>query len=209
MTKLKVVDLEGKAVGDIEVSDAVFATEVKEHLLWEAVRWQRAKKRSGNAKTKERGEIRATKAKMYKQKGTGNARHGNKRVVTFRGGGVVHGPRVRSYEFSVNKKARAGALRSALSLRAQAGDLLVVKDFVVPDGKTKNLAAALDKLETPKALLVDSSENTSLSRSSKNLSNADFLDGKGLNVYSILRRPKLLISETALREVEARLGGGK
>lgn len=209
MAKLKVVDLQGKAVGDIEVSDTVFASEVKEHLLWEAVRWQRAKKRSGNAKTKERGEIRATKAKMYKQKGTGNARHGNKRVVTFRGGGVVHGPRVRSYEFSVNKKARAGALRSALSLRAQAGDLLVVKDFAVPDGKTKNLAAALDKLETPKALLVDTSENTSLSRSSKNLADADFLDGKGLNVYSILRRPKLLISESALREVEARLGGAK
>ena len=90
MAKLNVVDLNGKSVGEIEVSDAVFAGEVKEHLLWEAVRWQRAKKRSGNAKTKERGEIRATKAKMYKQKGTGNARHGNKRVNTFRGGGVVH-----------------------------------------------------------------------------------------------------------------------
>lgn len=209
MAKLKMVDLQGKAVGDIEVSDAVFAAEVKEHLLWEAVRWQRAKKRSGNAKTKERGEIRATKAKMYKQKGTGNARHGNKRVVTFRGGGVVHGPRPRSYAFSVNKKARAGALRSALSLRAQAGDLLVVKDFQVPDAKTKNLAGALDKLEAPKALLVDSSENTSLVRSSKNLATADFLDGKGLNVYDILRRPKLLISESALREVEARLGGAQ
>ncbi len=209
MAKLKVVDLEGKAVGDLEVSDSVFATEVKEHLLWEAVRWQRAKKRAGNAKTKERGEIRATKAKMFKQKGTGNARHGNRRVNIFRGGGQVHGPRPRSYEFSVNKKARAGALRSALSLRAQAGDLLVVKDFTVPDAKTKNLAAALDKLEAPKALLVDNSDNSSLVRSSKNLANADFLDGRGLNVYDILRRPKLLISETALREVEARLGGGK
>jgi large subunit ribosomal protein L4 len=207
MAKLNVVDLNGKKAGEIEVSDAVFAGEVKEHLLWEAVRWQRAKKRSGNAKTKERGEIRATKAKMYKQKGTGNARHGNKRVVTFRGGGVVHGPRPRSYEFSMNKKALAGALRSALSLRAQAGDLLVLKDFSVPDGKTRNLSAALTKLEAPKALLVDASENSSLQRSSNNLADSDFLDVRGLNVYDILRKPKLLISESSLRAVEARLSG--
>lgn len=207
MAKLNIVDLNGKKAGEMEVSDAVFAGEVKEHLLWEAVRWQRAKKRSGNAKTKERGEIRATKAKMYKQKGTGNARHGNKRVVTFRGGGVVHGPRPRSYEFSMNKKALAGALRSALSLRAKAGDLVVLKDFAVPDGKTRNLAAALTKLEAPKALLVDAGENSSLQRSSHNLPDSDFLDVRGLNVYDILRKPKLLITESSLRTVEARLAG--
>ena len=207
MAKLKLVDLDGKAHGDIEVSDAVFASEIKEHLLWEVVRWQRAKKRAGNAKTKERGEISATKAKMYKQKGTGNARHGNRRVNTFRGGGQVHGPRPRSYEFSVNKKARAGALRSALSLRAQSGDILVLKDFAVPEGKTRNLVAALGKLEAPKALLVDNSENVSLARSARNLTDANFLDVRGLNVYDILRRPRLLISESSLRAVEARLSG--
>ena len=207
MAKLKVVDLNGKSVGEIEVSDAVFAGEVKEHLLWEAVRWQRAKKRSGNAKTKERGEIRATKAKMYKQKGTGNARHGNKRVNTFRGGGVVHGPRVRSYEFSMNKKALAGALRSALTLRAQSGDILVLKDFTVPEAKTRNLTSALTKLEAPKASLVDAGENSSLQRSSHNFPNSEFLDVRGLNVYDILRKPRLLISESSLRSVEARLSG--
>ena len=105
MAKLNVIDLEGTPVGEIDVADEVFAAEVKEHLLWEAVRYQRAKRRSGTAKTKERNEINRTSAKMFKQKGTGNARHGNKRVNIFRGGGTVHGPRPRSYAFHVNKKA--------------------------------------------------------------------------------------------------------
>ncbi len=205
MAKLKVIDLDGTAHGEIDVADVVFASEVKEHLLWEAVRWQRAKKRSGNAKTKERSEVHGTRAKMYKQKGTGNARHGSRRVNVFRGGGQVHGPRPRSYEFSMNKKAREGALRSALSLRASQDALLVVRNFEVEDAKTGKLAKALDNLEAPKALLVDKGENESLVRSSRNLRHANFLDVRGLNVYDILRRPKLLISETSLREVEGRL----
>lgn len=208
MAKLPVKDLEGKDVGSIDVADAVFAAEVKEHLLWEVVRWQRAKKRAGTAKTKERSEVHGTHDKMYKQKGTGNARHGSHRVNVFRGGGQVHGPRPRSYEFSVNKKVRDGALRSALSLRAAQGGIVVIKDFSVPDAKTKNLVGALTKLEAAKALLVDTAENESLKRSSRNLPDADFLDVRGLNVYDILRHPKLLISETSLREVEARLAGG-
>ncbi len=208
MAKLPVKNLEGKKVGSLDVADDVFAAEVKEHLLWEVVRWQRAKKRAGTAKTKERSEVKGTHAKMFRQKGTGNARHGARLVNVFRGGGQVHGPRPRSYEFSVNKKAREGALRSALSLRAKDGGLVVIKDFQVPDAKTKNLALALDKLEAGKALLVDSRENESLKRSSRNLPNADFLDVRGLNVYDILRHPVLLISESSLREVESRLGGG-
>jgi large subunit ribosomal protein L4 len=206
MAKLNVKNLEGKDVEEIEVSDAVFAAEVKEHLLWEVVRYQRAARRGGNAKTKERNEVNGTHAKMYKQKGTGNARHGARLVNVFRGGGQVHGPRPRSYAFNVNKKAMAGALRSALSLRASSGDLVVIKDFDVADSKTRNLAAALGKLEAPKALLVDAGGNESLKRSSRNLSDANYLDVAGLNVYDILRYPKLLISESSLREVESRLG---
>jgi large subunit ribosomal protein L4 len=207
MAKLKLTDLQGKESSEIEVSDAVFAAEVKEHLLWEAVRWQRAKKRAGTAKTKERGEVHGTHAKMYRQKGTGRARHGAARVNVFRGGGQVHGPRPRSYEFHMNKKALAGALRSALSLRAKEGNLIVLKDMDVPDAKTRNLVAALTKLESPKALLVDRSDNESLKRSSRNLQEANFLDVRGLNVYDILNHPKLLISETSLRDIEARLEG--
>lgn len=209
MAKLNVIDFEGNAVREIEVSDSVFAAEVKEHLLWEVVRYQRAHRRAGTAKTKERGEITAlTKAKMYRQKGTGNARHGSHRANIFRGGGQVHGPRPRSYDFHVNKKAMAGALRSALSLRAREGDLVVLSSMEVADGKTKNLVGSLGKLEAAGALLVDTGENTTLRRSSRNLLDADFLDVRGLNVYDILRHPKLLISEASLREVETRLAGG-
>jgi large subunit ribosomal protein L4 len=205
MAKLKVTDLEGKVLETIDVADDVFAAEVRENLLWEAVRWQRAKARSGNAKTKERCEVHGTHAKMYKQKGTGNARHGAARVNVFRGGGQVHGPRPRDYTFKMNRKALRGALRAALSLRAAAGNLVVVRDFTVPEAKTKHLASALAKRGTEKALLVDTAENLSLRRSSRNLQQADYLDVRGLNVYDILRHPTLLISEASLREVEARL----
>lgn len=205
MAKLNVIDLHGEGLGEIEVADEVFAAEVREHLLWEVVRWQRAKRRAGTAKVKERWEINATKAKMFRQKGTGNARHGSRRPNIFRGGGQVHGPRPRSYEFSVNKKVRASALRSALSLRAKQGNLLVVRDFSVPEAKTRNLFASLRKLDAVKALLVDSEGNESLRRSSSNLPDAQHLAPEGLNVYDVLRYPKLLISEASLRQIEARL----
>ena len=207
MPKLNIIDMDGKNVGTIDVSDSVFSSEIKEHLLWEVVRWQRAKKRAGTAKTKERSEVHGTHGKMYKQKGTGNARHSSRRVNLWRGGGQSHGPRPRSYAFSVNKKAVRGALCSALSLRVSQEALIVVKDMSVTDGKTKNLASALGKLDANKALLVDSGENLSLKRSSKNLPTANYLDPRGLNVYDILRHPKLLISETSLRELDARLSG--
>lgn len=207
MPKLNIIDMDGKNVGTIDVSDSVFSSEIKEHLLWEVVRWQRAKKRAGTAKTKERSEVHGTHGKMYKQKGTGNARHSSRRVNLWRGGGQSHGPRPRSYAFSVNKKAVRGALCSALSLRVSQEALIVVKDMSVTDGKTKNLASALGKLDANKALLVDSGENQSLKRSSKNLPTANYLDPRGLNVYDILRHPKLLISETSLRELDARLSG--
>jgi large subunit ribosomal protein L4 len=207
MAKLGVIDLSGSELEQIDVSDVVFAGEVKEHLLWEAVRVQRAAKRRGTAKTKHRGEVHGTHDKMYKQKGTGNARHGSRRVVTFRGGGVVHGPRPRDYHVGMNKKAMAGALRSVLSLRAKAGDLMVVRDFTMPEIKTKALAEALDKLQAPKALLVDGSDNRWLQMSSRNLPDAQFLDVRGLNVYDVMRFPKLLMSESSLRAIEARLDG--
>ena len=206
MAKLNVIDLTGAQVGELDVADEVFAAEVKEHLLWEAVRSQRAAKRAGSANTQGRSEVSRTKAKLYRQKGTGNARHGSRRANVFRGGGVTFGPKPRKYNVGVNKKAMAGALRSALSLRAQAGDLVVIKEFTGPEVKTKALASALDKLQAPKALLVDGGDNEWLRLSSRNLSDANFLDVRGLNVYDILRYPKLLISEVSLRQIEARLG---
>jgi large subunit ribosomal protein L4 len=172
------------------------------------VRYQRAARRSGTASVKERGEIRKTSAKLFKQKGTGNARHGSRRANIFRGGGQVHGPRPRSYAFHVNKKARAGALRSALSLRAKEGNLLVVRDWALAEPKTKALGKILGSIEADAALLIDSG-NRNLQLSARNLARASFLDAKGVNVYDILRYPKLVISESSLREVESRLSRGK
>ncbi len=205
MAKLNVTDLAGANLGEIEVADEVFAAQVKEHLLWEVVRYQRAARRAGTHSTKTRAEVHLTGKKMTKQKGTGGARHGSRRSNIFRGGGSVHGPRPRSYAFSVNKKVMAGALRSALTLRAQKGDLLVVRELALPEIKTKALFQALAKLQAPKALVVDSGENKNLRISAQNLAASSFLDVRGLNVYDILRFPKLLISETSLRAIEARL----
>ena len=211
MAKLNVIDLSGAAAGDIEVADEVFATEVNEHLLWEVVRSQRAAKRAGGAHTKTRAEVAITKAKIYRQKGTGNARHGSRRANVFKGGGVVHGPRnTVNHSIRVNRKAIAGALKSALSLRVAAGNLVVIKEFKGEGEKkasTKQLNTALGKLEAGKALLVDEATNEWLQLSARNLADADFLADAGLNVYDILNHPKLLISETSLRKVEARLTG--
>lgn len=206
MAKIAVIDLEGAQVGEVEVVDQVFAAEVKEHLLWEVVRFQRAAKRRGTASTKERGDVHRTGAKLYKQKGTGNARHGSRRVNIFRGGGSVFGPQPRSYAFRVNKKVMAGALRSALSLRVKEGNLVVVRDFKLPQTKTKVLAGILTKIQAPKALLVDE-DNHSLQLSARNLQNAAFIHVNGVNVYDILRFPRILISESSIRVLESRLQG--
>ncbi len=205
MAKLNVTDLAGANLGEIDVADDVFAAPVKEHLLWEVVRHQRAARRAGTHSTKTRAEIHITGKKMTKQKGTGGARHGSRRANIFKGGGSVHGPHPRKYGFGVNKKAMAGALRSALSLRAQAGDLIVVREPSLPEIKTKALFQALSTLKAPKALVVDSGDNKNLRISAQNLATSSFLDVRGLNVYDILRFPKLLISETSLRTIEARL----
>ena len=205
MAKLTVTDLAGANLGEIDVADEVFAAPVKEHLLWEVVRYQRAARRAGTHSTKTRAEIHITGKKMTKQKGTGGARHGSRRANIFKGGGQVHGPHPRKYAFGVNKKAMAGALRSALSLRASKGDLLVVRELALPEIKTKALFQALNKLQAPKTLVVDAGENKNLRISAQNLATSSFLDVRGLNVYDILRFPKLLISETSLRTIEARL----
>lgn len=211
MAKLNVMDLSGNAAGEVEVADEVFAVEVNEHLLWEVVRSQRAAKRTNTAHTKTRAEVAITKAKIYRQKGTGNARHGSRRANVFKGGGVVHGPRnAVNHTIRVNRKAVAGALKSALTLRAASGNLVVIKEFK-GDGErkacTKALHAALGKLEASKALLVDDASNAWLKLSARNLTGADFLADGGLNVYDVLNHPKLLISETSLRKIEARLTG--
>lgn len=209
MAKLIVKDLTGAQVGEIDVADAVFAAPVKEHLLWEVVRYQRAARRAGTHSTKTRAEVSLTGKKLMKQKGTGGACHGSRRSNIFVGGGNVFGLKPRNYAFHVNKKTMAGALRTALTLRAKDGNLVVLRDIQLSEIKTKALAQTLTKLDAPKALVVDAGDNQNLRLSARNLADSSFLDVRGLNVYDILRFPKLLISESSLRQVEARLAPAK
>ena len=146
MATLPIFNVSGEEVGAIEVSDHVFAGEVRRHLFYEVVKWQLAKRRSGSHKTKGRSEVSGGGAKPYRQKGTGRARQGTRRAPQFVGGGVVHGPRPRSYDYPLNKKVRRGALRAALSLRAQAGDLVVVQNLELNQIRTRHASGVFERL---------------------------------------------------------------
>lgn len=204
MASVEIKDVSGNAVGSLELDESVFAEKMNEHLLWEVVKWQRAKKRSGNASTKTRGEIRATNAKPWKQKGTGRARAGDAKSPIWRGGGTTFGPKPRSYAYSMPKKARQKALRSALSLRFSE-DKLVVLDAFTADGKTKNVAGTLAALGCTqpdnKALIVDVVDNELLIRGARNLARSKWLAPEGLNVYDVLNHPTLVMTKESVAKV--------
>ncbi len=184
--QIDIVNIAGKKVGQVDLSDAVFAAEVKEHLLWEMVKAQRAASRAGTHKTKKRDEVRGGGKKPYKQKGTGNARQGSTRSPQFVGGGKVWGPQPRDYSYTVPKKVKRAALASALSLRAQEKKLVIVDSFAFAAPKTKQLAGILKTLGAEKAVVVDGKANVNLSKSARNLTRAKVLPPEGLNVYDIL-----------------------
>ncbi len=204
MASVEMKDISGKAVGSLELDDAIFATEMNEHLLWEVVKWQRAKRRSGNASTKTRGEIRATNQKPWKQKGTGRARSGDAKSPIWRGGGTTFGPKPRSYAYSMPRKARQKALRSALSLRLAENQLVVVDEFKA-NGKTKNVAGTLAALgctqPDSKALIVDVVGNELLIRGARNLARSKWLAPEGLNVYDVLNHPTLVMTKESVAKV--------
>ena len=208
MPKLDVKDVSGKNVGSIDLDDEVFAAEVHEHLLWEVVKWQLAKRRSGNASTKRLGEVRGSAKKVWKQKGTGNARQGSRQAPHWVGGGSVFGPKPRSYDYQMPRKAKKEALRAALSLRTGEKQLIVLDKFAV-DGKTKSVATALAALGAAqpdaKVLIVDAKDNTALSRGAKNLPSSKWIAPEGLNVYDILRHHSVVITSAAIKQVEAAL----
>ncbi|MEE2835991.1 MAG: 50S ribosomal protein L4 [Myxococcota bacterium] len=205
MANIDVINLQGETVGSVELDDAIFGAEVKPHLHWEVVRWQRAKTRAGTHLVKTKSERSGTGAKPYRQKGTGNARQGSRRSVQFVGGGRVHGPQPRDYSFSVNKKARRAALRSVLSQRFAENKLVVVKAFDLETPKTKQLNAVLGVIGAQNAVLVGDSSNENLRLSARNLQGVETLNAEGLNVYSVLGHDKLVISEAALKDIERRL----
>lgn len=203
--KVKVTTLENKAAGDITLADAVFAAAPRGDIVARVVNWQLAKRRGGTHKVKGRSEIARTGAKMFRQKGTGNARHGPASVSQFRGGGVVHGPVVRDHGFSLPKKVRALGLKSAISSKAAEGKLIVV-DALASKGKTAELKGKLAKLGAENALIIGGAElDEGFVKAASNLPLVDVLPQQGINVYDILRRDVLVLSKDAAAHLEERL----
>jgi large subunit ribosomal protein L4 len=203
--EMKVTSLDGKEIGSVELSDAIYGLEPRADLIQRCVRWQLAKRRAGTHKVKNRAEIWRTGKKMYAQKGTGQARHGSGRVNLFRGGGRSFGPVVRSHEHGLPKKVRALALKHALSSRAKDGGLIVIEKASVKDSKTKVLAAQFEKLGFNNALIIDGAEvDASFRNAARNIPNIDVLPVQGINVYDILRRGKLVLTKAAVDALEAR-----
>ncbi len=202
--KLEVYNLQNKKVGDVDVSDEVFGAEVKPHLHHEVVRYQLARKRAGTHATKTRGEVNRTTRKMYKQKGTGNARHGSRKAPIFVGGGTVFGPTPRNHAFHLPRKVRRGALRSALSQKVGEGKLKVVDSFVMEHPKTRQALAHLAALGVNRALVIDI-DNETLKLSIRNVPTSKFLKTGGLNVRDLVHYDHVVITEAAVREIDGAL----
>src|SRR5690606_21897667 len=202
---LKITTLAGKDAGKLQVSDEIFGLEPREDILQRVVRWQLAKKQQGTHKAKGRAEISRTGAKMYKQKGTGRARHHSARAPQFRGGGKAHGPVVRSHAHDLPKKVRALALRHALSAKLKAEDLIVIDNLVAAEAKTKALAGSFASLGLTNVLFIGGSElDSNFKLAAQNIPNVDVLPVQGINVYDILRRGKLVLSKAAVEALEER-----
>ena len=203
--ELNVTTLDGKSAGKVDVSDAIFGLEPRQDILQRVVRWQLAKRQQGTHKTKGRAEISRTGAKMYRQKGTGRARHSSARAPQFRGGGKAHGPQARSHAHDLPKKLRALGLKHALSAKLRAEELIVIDDFASKDAKTKALAASLAKLGFSNVLMIGGAElDRNFSLAAANIPNIDVLPVQGINVYDILRRGKLVLSKAAVEALEER-----
>ena len=201
--KIDVKNWDNEVTGKIELPDAVFAREVNQHLVWEVVRAYLASRRRGTHKTKERSDVKGTRAKPWKQKHTGRARAGSRQSPLWRSGGVVFGPRPRSYAQKVNKKARRAALSGVLSQRLAEGRLLVLNTLEIDAPKTKDFLARLDGLgvKGEKVLLVDGLENFNLHLASRNRPELKMIDAGSLNAYEVLNHRWIVASEPALRSL--------
>ena len=204
--ELKVTTLEGKEAGSVQLSDAIFGLEPRADIIQRCVQWQLNKRQAGTHKTQGRADVWRTGKKMYKQKGTGNARHGDKSVPLWRGGGKAFGPKPRSHAIELPKKVRALALKHALSAKAKDGGIIVLDKASVKEAKTKQLAANFEKLGWQSgALIIDGAEiEAGFRNAARNIPNIDVLPIQGINVYDILRRQKLVLTKAAVDALEAR-----
>ncbi|MEE9290458.1 MAG: 50S ribosomal protein L4 [Alphaproteobacteria bacterium] len=204
--KYDVISLANKKTGTIDLDDGVFGVDVRRDILARAVNWQLAKRRGGTAKTKERSEVRATKAKPFNQKGSGRARQGTTVAPQMRGGGVAFGPRVRSHAHKLPKKVRLLALKSALSAKCAEGKLVVLDEAKLKQPKTADLAKRLAKLNWGRALVIDGAEvDANFARAANNIIGIDVLPSSGANVYDILRRDTLILTRDGVDKLVERL----
>jgi large subunit ribosomal protein L4 len=202
--KTKLLNLDNKSQGEIELKDEIFGLEPRADLIQRVVVWQLAKRRAGTHKVLTRGEVNRTKKKMYKQKGTGQARHGARSAPLFVGGAKAMGPVNHSHEFDLPKKVRALGLKHALSSKAKDGAIVVLEDAKADAIKTGQLAKRFGKLGLRSALVVDGEFDKNFQLSARNLNHVALLPAAGLNVYDIMRRDKLVLTAAALKAIEER-----
>ena len=203
--ELKVTTLEGKEAGSVQLSDAIFGLDPRADIIQRCVQWQLNKRQAGTHKAKGRAEIWRTGKKMYRQKGTGSARHGSARVNLFRGGGRSFGPVVRSHAIELPKKVRALALKHALSAKAKDGGIIVIDKASVKEPKTAALARQFGKLGLENALIIDGAQvEDGFRAAARNIPNIDVLPVQGINVYDIMRRKTLVLTKAAIDALEAR-----
>ena len=200
-----VTTLDATTAGSVELDDAIYGLEPRQDILHRMVRYQQLKRMAGTHHAQDRSEVNVTGKKVYRQKGTGGARHGDKSVPQWRGGGKAFGPKPRSHAIDLPKKVRALALRHALSAKAKAGEIVVLEKAESTDGKTKSLKEAFRKLELSNALIIGGAElEPGFAKAARNIPNIDVLPGQGINVYDILRRRKLVLTKAAGEALEAR-----
>lgn len=202
---MNVTTLEGKASGKISVSDEIFGLDPRQDILQRMVRYQQAKRRAGTHDVKNRSEINRSNVRMYKQKGTGRARHSTAKAPQFRGGGRAFGPTPRDHAFDLPKKVRALALRHALSSKRASDQIIVIDDLVMKEAKTSAMLGTLKKLGLENALFIGGTElDMNFALATRNIPHMDVLPVQGINVYDILRREKLVLSKAAVEALEAR-----
>ncbi|MEM9706266.1 MAG: 50S ribosomal protein L4 [Pseudomonadota bacterium] len=207
--QVDVKTLDNGSAGSIDLSQDVFGLEPRKDILHRMVTYQLAKRQQGSHKTKERNEITATGKKFVRQKGSGGARHGDRKAPQFRGGGKAHGPRVRSHAIDLPKKVRALALRHALSAKKAANELIVIDAASLDEGKTSVLAKKFAALGLDNALIVDRELEANFKQASRNISGVDVLPLEGANVYDILKRHQLVLTKAAVEGLEARFTGDR
>lgn len=202
---VKITTLAGKAAGEVKLSDEIFGLDPRQDILQRVVRWQLAKKQQGTHQAKGRADIARTGAKLYKQKGTGRARHHSARAPQFRGGGKAHGPVARSHEHELPKKVRALGLKHALSAKARAASIIVIDELKLKEAKTKALVENFATLGLTNALVIGGAElDQNFKLAVANIPNIDVLPIQGINVYDILRRGTLVLSKAAIEALEER-----